>query len=207
MIDRDLSDLSRMRLYRDPFEDGEVSSDHEGDVKWLGLWLKERTLFVVGLALAGILISLVITKSLLAGHASWLPTGTLWFEIGFLACIVLMSIVSCSMFICGSLAIRREIREMNAQMARWDDATPEEVEAIVRESDRRLNRRILWRALFWLAAMLVLFAIFGTTLLFHWGGTAAFVVSMVAAVVASAMWTWRANRILSLANRWLKRSP
>lgn len=142
MIDRYRSNLSRTRRYADPFGDEGAASDRDVYVRWLGLRCKERTLFVVGLTLAGIMVALLVAKSLLDGRVSWLPTGVLWFEIGFLTCIVLMSITACSMFICGSIAVRRQIRDMNAQIARWDDATPEEVEAIVRESDRRLNRRV-----------------------------------------------------------------
>ena len=207
MIDRYRSNLRRTRRYADPFGEEGAASDRDVYVRWLGLRCKERTLFVVGLTLAGIMVALLVAKSLLDGRVSWLPTGVLWFEIGFLTCIVLLSITACSMFICGSIAVRRQIRNMNAQIARWDDATPEEVEAIVRESDRRLNRRVFWRALFWLVAMLALFALFGTTLLFPWGGTAAFVASVLTVVAATAIWSWRGSRILSFANRWVKPSP
>ncbi len=205
MIDRNLYELSRMRRYTDPFEDEEPSPDQEGYVKWFGLWVKEPTLFAVGFVLAGFLVALVIARALLVGRADWLPAGEWWFEIGFMAIIVLMCGVSCSMFICGSIAVRRQIRHMNARIARWDDATPDEVEQIVRAADRRLNQRILWRVVFWLAAMGGLFAIFGTTLLFPWGGTPAFIASTAAAVVVSVLWNWQANRVFAFANRWMKR--
>ena len=207
MIDRDLSQLRRMRRYTDPFEDEAPSADREGYVKWLGLWVREPTLFAVGFSLVGVMLALVIARALLVGRAAWLPAGEWWFEIGFLAGIVLMCGVSCSMFVCGSIAVRRQIRHMNAQMARWDDATPEEVEEIVRATDRRLNRRIWTRTILWLIAMAVLFAIFGTTWLLPWGGIAAFVSSMVAAVVVSVLWTWQGDRVLSLGSRRVKRSP
>ncbi len=124
MIDRGSSNLRRMRRYTDPFEEEEGSSQREGYVKWFGLWVRERTLFIVGFGIAGLMLTLIIARALLAGRVAWLPAGTLWFEIGFLAGIMAMSFVSCSMFVCGSMALRRQIRHMNAQMARWDDATP-----------------------------------------------------------------------------------
>ena len=207
MIDRNLHNLRRMRHYRDPFEEDEGGiSEREGYVKWFGLWVRERTLFIVGFGIAGLMLALIIARALLAGRAAWLPTGNLWFEIGFLAGILVMSFVSCSMFVCGSIAVRRQIRSMNAQMARWDDATPEEVEEVVRAADRRLNRRILWRALVWVAVIATFCAIFGTTLLFPWGGTLAFAASMVAIVAVSFGWSWQGNRILSFVGRLIKRS-
>ena len=207
MIDRESSNLRRMRRYTDPFEDEGGVSEREGYVKWFGLWVKERTLFVVGFGIAGLMLTLIVARALLAGRAAWLPTGTLWFEIGFLVGILVMSFVSCSMFVCGSIALRRQIRHMNAQMARWDNATPEEVEEIVRAADRRLNRRVLWRAVVWVAVIATCCAIFGTTLLFHWGGAPAFAASMVAFVAVSFAWSWRGNRILSFVSRRMKRSP
>lgn len=207
MIDRNPNDLNRRRRYTDPFEDEGDGSEREGYVKWLGLWVREPTLFAVGFGLAGLMMALVIARALLAGRAPWLPAGELWFEIGFLISIVLMCLVSTSMFVCGSIAVRQQFRQMNAQMARWDDATPEEVEEIVRAADRRLNRRMWWRAAFWIAAMVTLLVIFGTTLLFPWGGTTAFVISMVVTVTVSFVWNWQGSRIFFLAVRRMKRSP
>ena len=206
MIDRESSNLRRLRRYADPFEDEGGASEREGYVKWLGLWVRERTLFVLGFGIAGILLALIIARVLLVGRVAWLPAGVLWFEIGFLAGVMVMSFVSCSMFVCGSIALRKQIRHMNAQMARWDDATPEEVEEIVRAADRRLNRRVLWRTVVWVAVIAALCAIFGTTLVFRWGGVPAFVASMVAFVVISFAWSWQGNRILSLVRRPMKRS-
>ena len=142
MIDRESSNLRRMRRYTDPFEDEGGASEREGYVKWLGLWVQERTLFGAGFGIAGLMLALIIARALLVGRVAWLPAGVLWFEIGFLAGIMVMSFLSCSMFVCGSIALRKQIRHMNAQMARWDDATPEEVEEIVRAADRRINRRV-----------------------------------------------------------------
>lgn len=207
MIDRESSNLRRMRRYTDPFEDEGGLSEREGYVKWFGLWVKERTLFVVGFGVAGLMLALIIARALLVGRAAWLPAGALWFEIGFLAGVLVMSFVSCSMFVCGSIALRKQIRHMNAQMARWDNATPEEVEEIVRAADRRLNRRVLWRTVVWVVVIAALCAIFGTPLVFPWGGVPAFVASMVAFVVLSFAWSWRGNRILSSVSRRMKRSP
>ena len=206
MIDRNLRNLRRMRRYTDPFEDEDPSAEHEGYVKWFGLWVKERTLFIVGFGIAGLMLVLILARALLAGRAAWLPTGTLWSEIGFMVGVLVMSFISCSMFVCGSIAVRRQIRHMNAQMARWDDATPEEVEEIVRAADRRLNRRTLWRALVWVVVVAACCAIFGTPLLFSWGGTAAFAASMVALVLVSFWWSWQGYRILSFVGRRMKRS-
>ena len=207
MIDHDLSRLRRMRRYTDPFEDEGPSPDREGYVKWFGLWVREPTLFAVGFSLAGVMLGLVMARALLVGRAAWLPAGEWWFEIGFLAVIVLMCGVSCSMFVCGSVAVRRQIRHMNAQMARWDDATPEEVEEIVRAADRRFYRRIWRRTVFWLVVMVALLVIVGTTWLFPWGGTVAFVASIAAVVVASVVWSWQGDRVLSVVGRRMKRSP
>ena len=206
MIDRESSNLRRMRRYTDPFEDEGGASEREGYVKWLGLWVRERTLFGAGFGIAGILLTLIIARALLVGRVAWLPAGVLWFEIGFLAGIMVMSFVSCSMFVCGSIALRKQIRHMNAQMARWDNATPEEVEEIVRAADRRLNRRVLWRTVVLVVVVAALCAIFGTTLLFRWGGVPAFVASMVAFVAFSFAWSWKGHRILSFVVRRIKRS-
>ena len=206
MIDRNLRDLIRMRRYTDPFEDDEPSPDHEGYIKWFGLWVKEPTLFAVGFGLAGLMLALVIVRTILASFTTWLPTGALWFNIAFLASIVTLTFVACSMFVSGSIAVRRQIRHMNAQMARWDDATPEEVEEIVRAADRRINRRIFWRTVCWMIAMAALFAIFGTTWLFPWGGPAVFIASTLAVVAVILAWSSRAYRIVPFVNRWMKRS-
>ena len=207
MIDRNLHDLNRRRRYTDPFEDEEDVSEREGYVKWFGLWLRESTLFGVGLSITGLMLAVIVARALLAGRVPWLPAGEWWFEIAFLATILLMSGVACSMFVCGSVAIRQQIRQMNAQMARWDDATPEEVEEVVRAADRRLNRRMWWRGAVWLAAMVVLLVVFGTPLLFPWGGTTAFVISTVVTIALSFLWSWQGSRIFSLAVRRIKRSP
>ena len=206
MIDRNLYNLRRMRRYTDPFEDDGETSEREGYVKWFGLWIRERTLFIVGFGIAGLMLALIITRALLAGRVAWLPAGNLWFEIGFLAGVLVMSFLSCSMFVCGSIAVRRQIRHMNAQMARWDDATPEEVEEIVRAADRRINRRILWRAVVWVIVIAAFCALFGTTLVFPWGGTPAFAASMVAVVAVSFGWSWQGGRLLSFIGRRMKRS-
>lgn len=205
MIDRNLRNLRWMRRYEDPFDD-EPSPEREGYVKWCGLWVKEPTLFAAGFGLAGLMLALVLIRAALASYTAWLPTGALWFEIAFLASIVTLTLVACSMFVCGSIAVRRQIRHMNAQIARWDDATPQEVEEIVRAADRQLNRRILWRVVLWLAALGALYAAFGTTLLFTWGGLPAFVASAAVAVAVSLLWSSRAYRILPFANRWMRRS-
>ena len=206
MIDRESSNLRRMRRYTDPFDEEEGASEHEGYVKWFGLWVRERTLFIVGFGIAGLMLALIIARALLAGRVAWLPAGTLWFEIGFLAGIMVMSFVSCSMFVCGSIALRKQIRHMNAQMARWDDATPEEVEEIVRAADRRLNRHVLWRTVVWVVVIAGLCALFGTPLVFPWGGVPAFVASMVVFVAVSFAWSWKGHRILSFLVRRMKRS-
>ena len=207
MINRNRYDLNRQRRYPEPFEDEEVTAEREGYIKWFGLWLKEPTLFALGFGLAGLTLVLVLARALLAGRAPWLPVGELWFEIGFLASVVLISIVTLSMFVSGSVAIRQQIRQMNAEMARWDDATPEEVEEIVRAADRRLDRRMWRRGLVWMVAIVVLVAVFGTPLLFPWGGTVAFVVSTVVFVTLNFLWNWQGSRICSLAVRRIKRSP
>ena len=207
MIDRESSNLRRMRRYTDPFEEDEgETSEREGYVKWFGLWVRERTLFIVGFSIAGLMLAIIVARTLFAGRVAWLPAGTLWFEIGFLVGIMVMSFVSCSMFVCGSIALRKQIRHMNAQMARWDNATPEEVEEIVRAADRRLNRRVLWRTVVLVVVVAALCAIFGTTLLFRWGGVPAFVASMVAFVALSFAWSWKGHRILSFVVRRIKRS-
>ncbi len=195
-----------MRRYTDPFEDDEPSPDREGYIKWFGLWVKEPTLFAVGFGLAGLMLALVIARTILASFTTWLPTGALWFNIAFLASIVTLTFVACSMFVSGSIAVRRQIRHMNAQMARWDDATPEEVEEIVRAADRRINRRIFWRTVCWMVAMAALFAIFGTTWLFPWGGPAVFIASTLAVVAVILAWSSRAYRIVPFVNRRMKRS-
>lgn len=207
MIERNLRDLNRRRRLTDSFEAEEDVSEREGYVRWFGLWVREPTLFAVGFGLVGFMLALVMARALLAGRAAWLPAGELWFEVGFLASILVVCFVATSMFVCASVAVRQQIRQMNAQMARWDDATPEEVEEIVRSADRRLNRRMLRRAAVWMAAMVALVVIFGTPLVFPWGGTVPFVISAVVFVTLSLLWTWQGSRMFSLAVGRIKRSP
>ena len=65
---------------------------------------------------------------------------------------------------------RQEIREIDTRMARRDHATDEEVEQFVRQSERDMNRRMTRRWLVILAALVPIVPIFGTKLIFPWGG-------------------------------------
>ena len=112
------------------------------------------------------MVAVLVAKTQLSNRVAWLPSGALWFELAFLGLIMLMSFTAFSMFYCGSMTYRRQIKETNARMARRDNATPEEVEEVVRQTDKRLNRQSLLRTLLCAAAIVALFPIFGTTVVF-----------------------------------------
>jgi uncharacterized RDD family membrane protein YckC len=151
------------------------------------------------------MVALLVAKTQLADRVAWLPNGAIWFELTFLGVIMLMSFVALSMFYCGSMTFKRQIREINARMARSDNATPEEVEAVLRETDKRLNRQALYRALFCVATIAILYPTFGTTLIFPWGGVLAFFGILIVVVGgASTFWYFR-TEIAQRLRGWLGR--
>lgn len=170
MIDRNKSELERIRRYQDLDDDVEATGERRGYIKWFGIWLKESSIFRIGFGLCFLMVAVLVAKTQLVDRVAWLPGGALWFEIAFLGLIMLMSFTAFSMFYCGSMTYRRQIRETNARMARRDNATPEEVEEVVRQTDKRLSRQSLQRTLICVAAIIVLYPTFGTTLIFPWGG-------------------------------------
>ena len=81
-----------------------------------------------------------------------------------------MSFISFTMFRAATNMFRQDIREIDARMARRDHATDEEVQEFVRQSEREMNRRMTRRWIVILAVIVPIFPIFGTKLIFPWGG-------------------------------------
>ena len=203
MIDRNRTELERLRRYHDP--DDPAEAEHpRGYVKWFGIWLKEGTIFRVGFGLCFTMVALLVAKTQLSKRVEWLPSGELWFELAFLGLIMLMSFTALSMFYCGSMTFKRQIREVNARMARSDNATPDEVEEVMRQTDKRLNRQVLYRTLFCAAAVAIIYPIFGTTLIFPWGGILAFFGMVIAVMVAVSVPLYFRTEIADHLRRWLR---
>ena len=170
MINRNKSELERIRRYHDPDDDAEHADNRTGYIKWFGIWMKEGCIFRIGFGLCFLMVAAVVAKSQLANRVAWLPSGEMWFELVFLGVIMVMSFTSFSMFYCGSMTYRRQIKEMDARMARRDNATPEEVAEVMRQTEKRLNRQSWLRTLLFAAALIILYPIFGAGWIFPWGG-------------------------------------
>lgn len=206
MIDRNRSELELIRRYHDP-DDEDRAEDTRGYVKWLGLWLKEGSIFRIGFGLCGLMVALLGVKTMLFNRFEWVPNGALWYEFGFLGIIMVLSFTAFSMFYCGSMTFKRQIRDIEVRMARRDNATPEEIEEVIRQTDKRLNRQTLFRALFSALAIIVLFPIFGTTLIFPWGDVIPFIGALVVVVGGgSTLWYCR-GEIMRRLGSWFRRAP
>ena len=48
MINRNKSELERIRRHRDPDDDVGETDERRGYVKWFGLWLREGSIFRIG---------------------------------------------------------------------------------------------------------------------------------------------------------------
>ena len=191
MINRNRSELEIIRRYHDP-DDEDRAEDTQGYVKWFGLWLTESSIFRIGFGLCGLMVALLVFKTMLFNRFEWVPNGALWYEFGFLGMIIVLSFTAFSMFYCGAMTLKRQIRDMEVRMARRDNATPEEIEEVIRQTDRRLNRQMMLRALFSALAIIALFPIFGTTLIFPWGNILAFIGALVVVVGGgSTIWYCR----------------
>lgn len=189
MMNRNKSELERARRYHNPDAEDLAKEDSLPDrVPWFGLQLKTRTVHLVGFGLTGLMIALVCVRWWFADDIPGLPYDTIWFTILFLAAMLVMSYIAISMFRAATNAYRQEIREMDARTAREDNATEEEVEEYVRQSDKKLGRKVLRRNLYFLAAGVVLFPTLGTELIFPWGGVVYFILGMVAFVAVSVVW-------------------
>lgn len=189
MINRNKSELERARRYHDPDADDLAEDDvFRSRVPWFGLRLKTGTIFRVGFGLVGLMIALVCVWWQFADDIPGLPHDALWFNILFLLVVMLMSFISFSMFRAATNVFRQEIRDIDARMARQDDATEEEVEEYVRQSDKKLNRKMLWRNLYFLGALVVLYPTVGSKLIFPWGNIIYFFLGLVAFIVVSFVW-------------------
>ena len=206
MIDRNKSELERIRRYHDPDDDVEDTGERRGYIKWFGIWLKEGSIFRIGFGLCFLMVAVLVAKTQLAKRVAWLPSGELWFELAFLGLIMVMSFTSFSMFYCGSMTYRRQIKEINARMARRDNATPEEVEEVVRQTDKRLNRQSLLRTLLCAGVIIVLYPIFGTTLILSWGGVLPFFGMLILVIGILAAVLYFRSEIAGILSRWLGQS-
>ena len=102
MIDRNLYNLRRMRRYTDPFEDDGETSEREG-LRQVVRPVDQRAHVVHrGFRDRGP-HARPDNHAGAAGRPRRLAARrNLWFEIGFLAGVLVMSFLSCSMFVCGS---------------------------------------------------------------------------------------------------------
>lgn len=169
MVNRNKSELDLVRRYYDP-DDLEVTPPLQNRVSWFGLRLRVGTVIAVGFGNAALMVALVVLRWQFGDRIPWLPDEGLWFDIAFLAFIIVMSFISFTMFRAATNMFRQEIRAIDTRMARRDHATEEEVQEFVRQSEREMNRRMTLRWIVILAVIVPIFPIFGTKLIFPWGG-------------------------------------
>ena len=174
MVNRNKQELDRARRYYDP-DDLEDTSPLHNRVSWFGLRLRVGTVTGVGFGNAALMVALVVLRWQFGDRIPWLPVEDIRFDIAFLAFIIAMSFVSFTMFRAATNMFRREIREIDTRMARRDHATEEEVQEFVHQSEREMNRRMTRRWIVILAVIVPIFPIFGTKLIFPWGGMGALV--------------------------------
>ncbi len=172
MVNRDKSELDLVRRYYDP-DDFEDTPPLRNRVSWFGLRLRVRTVIVVGFGNAALMVALVVLQWQFGDRIPWLPAEGIWFDIAFLAFIFAMSFISFTMFRAATNMFRQEIREIDTRMARRDHATEEEVQKFVRQSEREMDRRMTRRWIVILVVIVPVFPIFGTKLIFPWGGMGA----------------------------------
>ena len=188
MMNRNKSQLERINRYRDPDDGPPDEGDAPQRVPWFGLRLKTATIFRVGFGMVGLMLALICARFTVADRIPGLPHDTLWFNIVFVAVVMLLSFTSFSMFRAATNVFRQEIREIDARMARRDDATEEEVEEYVRQSDKQLNRRMFWRNVYFMAALVILYPTLGSTLIFPWGNIVYFILGMLVALGSAIVW-------------------
>ena len=169
MVNRDKSEIDLVRRYYDP-DDFEATPPLHNRVSWFGLRLRVGTVIVVGFGNAALMVALVVLRWQFGDRVPWLPAESIWFDIAFLVFIVAMSFISFTMFRAATNMFRQEIRAIDTRMARRDHATEEEVQEFVRRSEREMNRRMTLRWVVIFAVIVPIFPIFGTKLIFSWGG-------------------------------------
>ncbi|MYC32195.1 MAG: hypothetical protein F4X64_03340 [Chloroflexi bacterium] len=172
MVNRNKQELDLVRRYYDP-DDLEDTSPLRNRVSWLGLRLRVGAVIGVGFGNAALMVVLVVLRWQFGDRIPWLPAEDIRFDIAFLVFIVVMSFVSFTMFRAATNMFRQEIREIDTRMARRDHATEEEVQEFVSQSERQMNRRMTRRWIVILAVIVPIFPIFGTKLIFPWGGMGA----------------------------------
>lgn len=172
MVNRNKRELDRARRHYDP-DDFETTPPLQNRVSWFGLRLRVGTVIAVGFGNAALMVALVVLRWQFGDRIPWLPVEGIWFDIAFLVFIIAMSFVSFTMFRAATNMFRQEIRAIDTRMARRDHATDEEVQEFVRQSEREMNRRMTRRWIVILAVIVPIFPIFGTKLIFPWGGMGA----------------------------------
>ena len=172
MVNRNKQELDLVRRYYDP-DDFEATPPLQNRVSWFGLRLRVGTVMAVGFGNAALMVALVVLRWQFGDRIPWLPVEYIRFDIAFLAFIVVMSFISFTMFRAATNMFRQEIREIDTRMARRDHATEEEVQEFVRQSERAMNRRMTRRWIVILVVIVPIFPIFGTKLIFPWGGMGA----------------------------------
>ena len=169
MVNRNKQELDLVRRYYDP-DDLDDASPLSNRVSWFGLRLRVGTVIGVGFGNAALMVALVVLRWQFGDRMPWLPAEDIRFDIAFLVFIVAMSFVSFTMFRAATNMFRQEIRAIDTRMARRDHATEEEVQEFVRQSERQMNRRMTRRWIVILVVIVPIFPIFGTKLIFPWGG-------------------------------------
>ena len=200
MVNRNRSEMERVRRYYDPDDDDGTPALRDR-VSWFGLRLKVGV--GVGLAFgnSALMVVLVAARWQFGDRISWLPVESIRFDIAFLALIIVMSFFSFTMFRAVANMFRQDIRDIDARMARRDNATEEEVQEFVRKSEREMAGRIFKRWLVVLAVIVPVIPIFGTNLIFPWGGFGSMAIALFVTVILICASIYFSPRLAEMLRR------
>ena len=200
MTNRNKSELDRARRLYDP-DDYEEDTTPRNLATWFGLRIRMSRMVALGLGIGVFMIALVCVRWMLADRIPGLPHDTLWFNIVFLLVILTLSFITFSMFHAATNAIRQDIRELDARAARRDNATDEEVAEYVRQSEKKMDRRLIRRWIIILAVIIPMSPLLGTKLVFPWGGVLPYLGGVVVGVAILAVLSWYGPSIMSRLGR------
>ena len=205
MANRNKSELDRARRYHgaDDFEDIPPPRDR---VRWFGLRLKVSTVMLVGFGNGALMVALVAIRWQFAHLTPWLPVESIRFDIAFLALIIAMSFISFTLFRSATNMFRQDIRDIDERMARRDHATEEEVQEYVRTSEREMGWRMFKRWMVILAVIIPVIPIFGTRLIFPWGGLGSLSVAVFLTMILVCAAIYFSQRISDALRRIVGRS-
>ena len=200
---RDKEELARLRSYRDPDDDYPEEPDpHKDDVKWFGIWMSERNIMRIGFGNGALIILAYFVKSQFGDQIPWLPKSA-WFDWAFVGVVMVMGFLSFTMFHTAGQKYRGQIREIDERVARRDKATDEEVEKIVNESEKRINRRLWKRFLFFALLAVPLWLVIGTDAIFPWGNIIFFTLAVVLIFAVAYVWEYHRQALVDKLLRLL----